>query len=499
MKLRSFRTRVALLSVLLSGLVLATFATLSWVLIRGVTLERVDREIVRRASRQLAGPRPPEHWQQLDRTLRSAYRDQGPNAFMMLVKGRGGEVLSQSPHWPASLPAAALPTPHPADPSLRPPPRPPPGEPPGPEPPPPGAPPGRPPPPPLPMRPPRFSTRHAGGYRWRIGVLGNGEVTLAMGLRLDAFDAEMRRTGTALLAALPAALLLIGVGSWLVSQRALRPVRRLTWLVQRVEAQGLDQRLRAADEDVEFLPLITVFNEMMDRLEKSFLQAARFSADAAHELKTPIAILQGELEEGLQSAPPGSAEQRRYGELLEEVQRLKGIVRQLLLLSRADSGQLRPSLTRHDLSGAVESAAEDAEAMAPDLELTREISPGLYVMADPDLITQVVRNLVSNAIRYNRPQGTVRFGLKQADGEVHLTVANTGPGIPPADRDRIFERFYRGDRAHGRETDGIGLGLSLSREIMRAHGGRLVLEDSRDGWTTFLMALPAAPPQDASA
>jgi signal transduction histidine kinase len=328
--------------------------------------------------------------------------------------------------------------------------------------------------------------------------MGDGQVTVAMGLDLDVFAPEIRRSLPALVAALPVALLLIGVFGWLVSDRALRPVRRLTEATRRVTAKGLDQRLSPEGEEAEFLPLIAVFNEMLDRLRQSFDQAVRFSADAAHELKTPLTILQGELEEALQAAPPGSEEQRRYGELLEEVQRLKAIVRNLLLLSLADAGQLRPNLTLHNLSEALEEVVEDAQVMAPELAVSQDLAPDVWVNCDPDLITQVIRNLAANAVKYNRAGGAIHFGLSAEEGQARLVVSNTGLGIRPEDRERVFDRFYRGDRSRGRKVDGVGLGLSLAREIVRAHGGELALEPgavpgaAEKGVTTFAMALPLA-------
>jgi heavy metal sensor kinase len=307
---------------------------------------------------------------------------------------------------------------------------------------------------------------------------------------MSRFRDEMRALRTGFLVALPAALLLIAVGGWWVSQRALRPVRRITAAAEGITARGLDQRIPHSNEDVEFNRLISVFNGMMDRLEKSFQQAVRFSADAAHELKTPLTILQGELEQALQAAPPGSPQQQAYGALLEEVQRLKVIIRKLLLLSLADSGQLKPNFETLDLSAVMQAAIEDAAILAPGLRIEHTIEPGITVAADGDLLRQVVQNLVSNAIKYNRPEGTVSFVLRRAGANVLLTVSNTGAGIPPEDRGKVFERFYRGDKARNRNVDGLGLGLSLSREIARAHHGDLVLENTPGGTTVFTLILP---------
>lgn len=240
-----------------------------------------------------------------------------------------------------------------------------------------------------------------GGRSWRIGVMGNTRLTMILEINLENFNSEMQQVRNAFFIVLPVALLLIAAGGWLLAQRALRPVTALTQTAEQITVRGLDQRIPVEDKDKEFMRLITVFNRMMDRLEKSFGQAVRFSADAAHELKTPLTILQGQLEQAVQGAQAGSEEQRTYSELLEEVQRLKAITRKLLLLSRADSGQLSLSMELLDLSELLEDICEDTRILAPHLTVGKDIAPDLRVKADSDLICQVPRNLTDNAIKFN--------------------------------------------------------------------------------------------------
>jgi heavy metal sensor kinase len=344
----------------------------------------------------------------------------------------------------------------------------------------------------LPVAPPAYMTRRAAGGTWRFCTMENSEVTLAVGVSLARFDAEMARVRNGLLAALPAALLFIALGGWLVSRRALRSVEQLAHVAERVTASSLDERIPAEGADTEFRRLITVFNGMLDRLERSFSQASRFSADAAHELRTPLTILQGSIEQALQEAPAGSDQQRVYNNLLEEVQGLKEIVRKLLLLSLADAGKLELRPAPLNLSQAAEGVCEDLEALAPHLTVRRELQPALWVEADADLMAQALRNLATNAVKYNREGGWIEVRLTHDESAALLAVANTGDGIPPADRDRVFERFYRADPSRSRKVDGVGLGLSLAREIARAHGGDLRLEESGEDRTAFEMTLPLA-------
>jgi signal transduction histidine kinase len=231
---------------------------------------------------------------------------------------------------------------------------------------------------------------------------------------------------------------------------------------------------------------------MMDRLEQSFHQATRFAADASHELKTPLAIMQGELESALGRAAVGSTEQQTFGNLLEEVDRLKHITRNLLLLARADAGQLKLSRESLDLSNLLENAIEDARVLAAPQELTfdLQIQPQLHVHGDRGLLTTAILNLLTNAVRYNEARGRIAVSCDSPGRQILLQIGNTGPGIPVADQPRLFTRFFRSTSAAERRPDGFGLGLSLAREIARAHGGDIVLEESRPGWTCFVLRLP---------
>jgi len=534
---RSFRLRIALLSVVVSGVLLAAFGGWTWIVFQRMNLRRIDDEIRQLGHRHLSANQGPEHWERVEESLQFFLGEKEEDAFLLLVKGRDNVVLHRSANWPEDLPPESFPAPSDTDeymrvqpPPLRDggPPEPPPPDPaqsagegrsdfdrapPPPQPqPPPGrrAPPsardhyrpredragllplpGQPPPAPVHLRAPEFSTRNAGGQSWRMGVLGNPNVTLALAFSMSRFDADMVQVRRAFLLAIPVALVLIAVGGWLISQRALHPIKALTRAAETITAKGLDQRIPAEKEAIEFTRLTTVFNEMLDRLEKSFNQAVRFSADAAHELKTPLTILQGRLEQAIQEAQPDSDQQRVCSQLLAEVQRLKAIIRKLLLLSLADAGQLKLNRQPLNLTETLQAVCEDAEVLAPHLTVEKKLTPDVWIHADAHLIRQVVQNLTQNAVKFNRPGGSVKFWLKEKRGAVRFTVANTGPGIPPEDRGRIFERFYRADKARSRRIDGVGLGLSLSREIVRAHHGEIRLEDTPDGITAFSMTLPA--------
>jgi heavy metal sensor kinase len=323
-------------------------------------------------------------------------------------------------------------------------------------------------------------------------VLASPRDVLVIAADLEPFFAETGALRDTFLAIFALAMVAIGAGGWFLAQRALKPVNALIAAAESITAQELERRLPEQGSLEEFDRLNRVFNRMLERLDRSFKQATRFSADAAHELKTPLTILQGQLNQALQEAPPGSPLQQKLGQLLEEVQRLTVIIRRLLLLSLADAGKLKITLAPLALDTFLESIIEDVEILAPELQVKSELSKGIVVQADAALLQQAVQNLVNNAIKYNVPDGQIQFGLFRQDGNVRLTVANTSRGIAEEDRKRVFHRFYRGDPAHSREVDGLGLGLSLAREIARSHHGKLWLAEAPQGWVLFVLELPEA-------
>lgn len=189
---------------------------------------------------------------------------------------------------------------------------------------------------------------------------------------------------------------------------------------------------------------------------------------------------------------PGSTEQQLFTNLLEETQRLKTITRRLLLLAQADAGQLKLVLEMVDLSTEMEFMIEDARLLAADSRLQFEVKleSQVWVEADRALLHMALFNLLKNAINYNSPKGAIFVGLNACGRQAVLTLGNSGPGIPAVDQLRVFERFYRVSQATGPKVNGSGLGLSLAREIVRAHGGELSLKDSRADWTCFEVLLP---------
>jgi two-component system, OmpR family, heavy metal sensor histidine kinase CusS len=470
----SFRLRLALLSALLSGLVLTAFGATAWWLIRASRIERLDREVRDQAERESQRTRTAADWQRVVSSIASEAGIQDNRYLLFLVEDSAGIPVYQSPSWPASLDVDQFPWPAQTRPGRQPQPAPDRRE------------------DPAPARPPESLTVsfQSIGHHWRIGLAATDQSRIAVGIDTAAVDAEMKGILTAFLISLPLCLVLIGVGGWTISSRALLPVRKLTATARRVTAEGLSQRIPAQGEDREFLELIEVFNRMLERLERSFQQARCFSADAAHELKTPLAILQGQIERAIQNADDGSAAQAELSNILDEVRRLSSISGKLLLLSQADAGSLRVNPEPLDLSRLLSELVEDAAMLAPQLLVTGEIQAGLTVKADGALLPQVLHNLISNAIKYNVENGWIRISTATLPDQTVIKIANSSHGIAPTDSERIFDRFFRANSARHRNADGVGLGLSVSREIARAHGGDLLLEISASDAAVFSLVVP---------
>ncbi|HPQ39413.1 MAG TPA: ATP-binding protein, partial [bacterium] len=351
-------------------------------------------------------------------------------------------------------------------------------------------------PPPLPQSPPE--TVSAGGSDWRITAFSNPSISLIIALNLSDFYDQMHRMRNLILAVLPPALLLIAAGGWFTAHRAVRSITLLTETTRSVSASDLTRRVPEHTTDRELKELIAVTNSMLDRLETSFRQAVRFSGDAAHELKTPVTILQGELDAAVQAAPEGSPLQTQLAGLLEQVSRLSRIIRNLLLLARADAGRLNIRRESIDFSALVREQLEDIEVLDTSLTVVDSVPAGMIVQGDPGLLRHLISNLVTNAVKYNNQGGIIRLGLQQ-DTEKQVTIleiANSGPGIPPEDRAHVFERFYRGDPERNSGLEGSGLGLSIAREIARFHGGDVSLISTDDAWTVFRVNLPTAQPPE---
>jgi len=299
--------------------------------------------------------------------------------------------------------------------------------------------------------------------------------------------------------AIPIALLLAGVGGYFLARKSLAPVAAMASQARRMGAENLHDRLEVANRRDELGQLALSFNQLLERLEKSFELQRRFVADASHELRTPVAILRGETEVTLSKPDRLPAEYRETLAILrDESQRLAHIVEDLFTLTRADAGQYPLTMRELYLDELASDVLRHARSLAigRNITLSSAIDPDLALQADESLLRRMLLNLLDNAIKYTASGGTVSLSCKKLDRQYVVSVTDTGPGVPSEIQPRIFERFFRADKTRSRsegDTGGAGLGLSIARWIAEAHHGRLELTRSDSSGSTFTAYLPVDP------
>lgn len=292
------------------------------------------------------------------------------------------------------------------------------------------------------------------------------------------------------LVVMPFMLLGVSLLGQFIASKALKSVNTLTTTAERINARRLNIRLPVPKVQDEIGRLSIVLNDMFDRLDVSFQQAIRFSADASHELKTPLTILRASIEDRLANQGVDEETKSFLDDLLEQIAHLVSIIEHLVLLSRLDAGQIKLDLQDHDISDCLSACMEDARIMAEAYDLTMEedLPQGLIVPADIHRLTQVMLNLLGNAIKYNIPGGKVILRAAREGTYCAVRVLNTSTARLEGAPQRIFDRFYR--HADSSSSSGHGLGLGLARELARAHGGDISLVRSDGEWTEFLLILP---------
>lgn len=290
--------------------------------------------------------------------------------------------------------------------------------------------------------------------------------------------------------------LLIGtLGAWWVARRIIQPIEQFTVTAEQITAKNLDQRLPVTASTAEVTRLATVFNTMLERLQSAFQRQVRFTADASHELRTPVSVILAQAEQSLTRPRDAEHYSAALQTCLKAARRMKQLVDDLLLLARADSGRLELRLETLDLAYVAKQtlalvaplASEKSVRLSSQLQTTP-------VVGDGARIGQVISNLLTNAIQYNRAGGTVFLTVHATDCGGMLTVADTGIGILKADLPHLYDRFYRADAARTHlEGQGTGLGLSIAAEIVAGHGGTINITSEPGVGTTVAVFLPALP------
>ena len=344
--------------------------------------------------------------------------------------------------------------------------------------------------PPNPGRPMLPAARTRGQMREVFRFLPRGQCLL-VGRSLAPDLAAMRRLALWLVAAGAAVLLLGLAGGWWVATRAIRPIQAISATAGKIAGGDLSQRINAANTDSELGRLAGVLNSTFARLEAAFAQQAQFTSDASHELRTPVSVI-------LSQTQPALSRERtspEYREALEACQRaarrMKLLTESLLELARLDAGQEPIQRQRLDLARVARECVELVRPLATERGIQIHCDmPPVECLGDPERIGQVITNLLTNAIHFNRDQGEVRLAAHAESDAVVLTVADTGQGIPAEDLPHLFERFYRVDKSRSRIQGRTGLGLAICKVIVETHGGSIEVSSQPGIGSTFTVKLP---------
>ncbi len=339
-----------------------------------------------------------------------------------------------------------------------------------------------------------------------LTVAGMGRVHLARGIingpsgpllaevatGVAAIERASRELVMVLITIVPAAVGCALWGGWWLARKALAPVDLMAATAAEITSTRLDKRLDERGAGDELGRLARSFNGMIERLERSFDEVRRFTADAAHELRTPLANMRTEVEVALRSRRCAERDGLVLENLIEEMERLGRLVSQLLFLCREDSGVGMPDQVAVRLDEVMSDVADHMEAVAREkgIVLLCELDRAWVVRGDKDRIRQVCFNLLDNAIKYTPAGGRVTVTADPADDHARVTITDTGIGIAAPDLPRVFDRFSRVDPARSSETEGSGLGLAICRSIVEAHGGKIEIESTLGESTTVIVSLP---------
>jgi heavy metal sensor kinase len=337
--------------------------------------------------------------------------------------------------------------------------------------------------------PPGFHLRARGDFREQIISTRPG-LRVLVGRSIAGDLADLRRQARVHMTVGGVVLLLGLAGGWWVATRAIRPVKDIGDAAEKISSGNLSERINVSDTDSELGHLAKVLNTTFDQLQTAFNRQAQFTADASHELRTPVSVVLAQT----QSALARERTAAEYREALEacqrSAQRMRHLIDSLLMLARLDSGEQPAQQTLCALDRVAQAAIDLLRPLAAEygISLQAELK-GALCAGDAEQLGQVVTNLVSNAIYYNRPQGEVRVTVRTEDDASVLTVSDNGRGIAPEDLPHIFERFYRADKTRSYANGRIGLGLAITKAIVEGHRGAICASSVIGVGSTFTVRL----------
>jgi heavy metal sensor kinase len=326
----------------------------------------------------------------------------------------------------------------------------------------------------------------------RMHSLDGRRILIRLGHTEEPLWSRIQEMLVASVIVLPVVLALAGFAGYGLVRRALSPIEQMARRAQEITPQRLHERLPNDNADDELGQLARVFNATLARLEQAFEQLRRFTSDASHELRTPLAAIRSVGEVGLQKGGSSAEYRDIIGSMLEEVNRLTSLVDNLLTISRADAGSLQLQMGQVPILQLAREAAALFEVMAEEksLEFLLSGDEAIAVQGDRLFLRQALVNVLHNAVKYSPVGGTISVRVQRNAQEVTVEVEDSGPGVPVEDRAKIFDRFYRVDKARWRESGGAGLGLSIAKWVVEAHGGAIGLDGASARGCLFRIQLP---------
>jgi heavy metal sensor kinase len=363
-----------------------------------------------------------------------------------------------------------------------------------------------------------FETNHSvGNTPLRIitfPIIENNHITkiVQIASSLEEVEDALNTLFIILIITVPLALMVASLGGQFLAHKALKPVDNITQTARIITSQNLNQRITPPKVKDEISRLIETFNEMISRLDQSFRQIKQFSSDASHELKTPLTILKGEIEVMLRKERTSQEYEQTLKSNLEEINRMSQIVEDLLLLSKADIGEVRLNKEDINLTEILNEVVSQMDRFVTSKGLSLSVSnhhQDIHILGDALRIRELFINLIENGIKYTEQGGSIHISLQKENGPsmespsgwvegekkefAKVIVSDTGIGIAKKDQERIFSRFFRVDKARSREEGGSGLGLSICKWIVEAHQGEIIVESELGKGSSFIVKLPIFP------
>lgn len=336
----------------------------------------------------------------------------------------------------------------------------------------------------------------ATGESWRTIAapvsVGGYNVVLRVSRVEERVREELSEVGTVLALGLPLVVGLAGVGGYVLARRALAPIDHLGSEARRITAERLHERLTVPNQRDEIGRLAGVFNETFGRLESSFDQLRRFTADSSHELRTPLAVVRGIGEVAVAESRTPAQYKEAIGSMLEEVDRMSKLVETLLRLSHGDAGAIRLSREPHDLGQLARDVASSLAVLAEERNQTLSVDAeeGIVAAVDRLVFREALTNVLDNALKYSPVGGAIAIRAVRTDEGALISVSDQGPGVPPEHRARIFDRFFRVDDSRTRDTGGAGLGLAIAKWAVEIHGGQITVDERPGGGAEFRIVVP---------